>query len=364
MPPKQKGPPPKVDKVAVDKTFGMKNKKGGAAQKYVKQIQQAKDTAKTPEAKRKQAEKEAREKEKLAAEAAKREAAELFKPVQIQKVPFGVDPKTVLCQFFKKGACEKGKKCKFSHDLNVNSAKKSLYTDTRDVEKEEEEETKKKDDMADWDEEKLRNVVMSKHGNPKTTTDKVCKFFIQAVEDGKYGWFWTCPNGGDKCMYKHSLPPGFVLKTKEQRAAEKALMDKSPLNTLTLEDFLESERHKLSGTLTPVTPESFAKWKKERLDKRAAEEEAKKMKEATGRAMFETGGWQDEEDSDADSDDGNDGTWNLEALRRETELARQRREEERLGIANAGGAGDMVDIAAEPNGNVGDAGDPLMQRDE
>lgn len=140
-------------------------------------------------------------------------------------------------------------------------------------------------------------------------------------------------------------------------------MDKSPLNTLTLEDFLESERHKLSGTLTPVTPESFAKWKKERLDKRAAEEEAKKMKEATGRAMFETGGWQDDEDSDADSDDGAD-PWNLEALRRETELARQRREEERLGIANAGGAGDMVDIAAEPNGNVGDAGDPLMQRDE
>lgn len=58
-----------------------------------------------------------------------------------------------------------------------------------------------------------------------------------------------------------------MLKTKEQRAAEKALMDKSPLATLTLEDFLESERHKLSGTLTPVTPETFAKWKKERLGK-------------------------------------------------------------------------------------------------
>ena len=111
---------------------------------------------------------------------------------------------------------------------------------------------------------------MSKHGNPKTTTDKVCKYFISAVEEGKYGWFWTCPNGGDKCMYKHSLPPGFILKTKEQRAAEKALMDKSPLKTLTLEDFLESERHKLTGTLTPVTPESIAKWKKERLDKKAA----------------------------------------------------------------------------------------------
>lgn len=141
-------------------------------------------------------------------------------------------------------------------------------------------------------------------------------------------------------------------------------MDKSPLNTLTLEDFLESERHKLTGTLTPVTPETFAKWKKERLDKKAAEEEAKKMKEATGRAMFEKGDWE-ESDSEDDDDSGNPrDVWNLEALRRETELARQRREEERLGIANAGGAGDMVDIAAEPNGNVKDAGDPLMQRDE
>ena len=26
-----------------------------------------------------------------------------------------------------------------------------------------------------------------------------------------YGWFWSCPNG-DKCIYKHALPPGFVLK--------------------------------------------------------------------------------------------------------------------------------------------------------
>jgi len=121
----------------------------------------------------------------------------------------------------------------------------------------------------------------------------------------------------------------FVLKTKEQRAAEKALMDKSPLNTLTLEDFLESERHKLSGNLTPVTEDSFAKWKKERLDKKAAEEQAKQMKEATGRAMFEKGDWKG--DSDADSDDEDDeGTWNLESLRKETEAARARKEEERV----------------------------------
>ena len=110
-------------------------------------------------------------------------------------------------------------------------------------------------------------------------------------------------------------------------------MDKSPLATLTLEDFLESERHKLTGTLTPVTAESFAKWKKERMDKKAAEEQLKAMKEATGRALFEKGDWRDQED-DSDEDSDGDGSWNLEALRRETEAARQRKEEERLGIAN------------------------------
>lgn len=203
--------------------------------------------------------------------------------------------------------------------------KKNLYTDTREDEEEEEEKRKKEGGMEDWDEEKLRQVVLSKHGNPKTTTEKVCKFFIEAVENGKYGWFWICPNGGDKCMYKHSLPPGFVLKTKEQRAAEKALMDKSPLATLTLEDFLESERHKLTGTLTPVTSDTFAKWKKERLDKKAAEAQAQAMKEATGRALFEKGDWQDDSDEEGDEED------DLQRLRAATEAEREQKELERIG---------------------------------
>jgi hypothetical protein len=104
-------------------------------------------------------------------------------------------------------------------------------------------------------------------------------------------------------------------------------MDKSPLKTLTLEDFLESERHKLTGTLTPVTPESFAKWKKDRLDKKAAEEQARSAKENTGRAMFESGKWRgDDESEDEDDDD----VWNLQKLRQETEVIRSRKEEERL----------------------------------
>ncbi|EQK98616.1 hypothetical protein G6O67_005818 [Ophiocordyceps sinensis] len=337
------GKKPTAAKLVEDRTFGMKNKKGSAAQKHIAQMTSNLKSGGSAEEKRKAAEKAAREKEKKAAEDAKREAAALLnRPAQIQKVPFGVDPKTVVCIFYKKGDCEKGKKCKFSHDLSIErkTEKKDLYADTRKDEEEEKEE-KKQETSADWDEEQLRQVVLSKKGNQRSSTDKVCKFFISAIEDGKYGWFWVCPNGGDKCMYKHALPPGFVLKTKEQRAAEKALMDKSPLKTLTLEDFLESERHKLTGELTPVTPETFAKWKKERLNKKAAEEQARRAKENTGRALFESGKWRDEDESDADDDDD---VWNLEKLRNETEAVRVRKEEARLaaidGVEGSTGNGD------------------------
>ncbi|KUI58601.1 Translation machinery-associated protein 46 [Cytospora mali] len=339
MPPKKndKGAGGKVkataQKTVDDRTFGMKNKKGGAAQKQIQQLTSQMKAGGNAEQKKKEAEKAQREREKKAAEDAKREAEMLLnRPAQIQKVPFGVDPKTVLCIFHKKGNCEKGKKCKFSHDLEMDrkTEKKNVYQDTR----QEEEEKKKAETSADWDEDKLRSVVLSKKGNQRTSTDKVCKYFIQAIEEGKYGWFWICPNGGDKCMYKHALPPGFVLKTKEQRAAEKALMDKSPLKTLTLEEFLESERHKLTGKLTPVTPETFAEWKKQRLNKKAAEEQARKAKEATGRMLFESGNWRTEE-SDVESDDdepdeAEDSAWNLQKLRDETEALRIKKEEERL----------------------------------
>ena len=82
----------------------------------------------------KEKEKALREKAKLDEEKRKREEAALFKPVQAQKVPFGVDPKTVLCAFYKAGHCDKGNKCKFSHDLNVGRKveKRNLYEDARD----------------------------------------------------------------------------------------------------------------------------------------------------------------------------------------------------------------------------------------
>lgn len=63
---------------------------------------------------------------------------DLFKPIQVQqKVPFGVNPKTILCAFHKAGTCTKGDKCKFSHDINIErkATKRDLYTDNRDEEK-------------------------------------------------------------------------------------------------------------------------------------------------------------------------------------------------------------------------------------
>ena len=146
------------------------------------------------------------------------------------------------------------------------------------------------------------------------------------------------------------------MKTKEQRAAEKALMDKSPLKTLTLEDFLESERHKLTGTLTPVNPETFAKWKKERLEKKAAEEQARQAKEATGRAMFESGNWRLDVD-DSEGEDEDDGTFNLDKLREETERIRTKKEEDRLAALNgfpvpsASGSADVEPANASDEGD-------------
>ena len=44
---------------------------------------------------------------------------------------------------------------------------------------------------------------------------QICKHFIEAIENKKYGFFWECPNGGDKCFYRHRLPPGYVLKSQK-----------------------------------------------------------------------------------------------------------------------------------------------------
>ena len=88
-----------------------------------------------------------------------------------------------------------------------------------------------------------------------------------AVELRQYGWFWECPNGGDKCQYRHALPEGFVLKrVKKEEGAIK--VEEGP----TIEDELE-EKRKVLTTRTPVTFERLQAWlEKKKADKLAREE--------------------------------------------------------------------------------------------
>ncbi|EXB88482.1 Zinc finger CCCH domain-containing protein 11 [Morus notabilis] len=378
MPPKQQS---KVDlakkqKIVEDKTFGLKNKnKSKNVQKYVQNLKQSvqpkPDTTKI-NAKKKKEEEKAKEKE----------LNDLFKVAVSQpKVPVGVDPKSILCEFFKVGQCAKGFKCKFSHDLNVQrkGEKIDIYSDKRDQET-----------MEDWDQETLEKVVESKKteynpnkpteivcrraspempnflllspisnvfslltligqllsvhslrqrseysttrrkngkgrkysakplerykavafviklqnlicGSAKTrrsdlepfkksqereesVSQKVCKYFLEAVEKKQYGWFWVCPNGGKDCHYRHALPPGYVLKSQM-----KALLEEET-EKITIEEEIENQRAKVKTT-TPMTPDLFFQWKKKKIEERdaglaAQQAERAKNDRMSGRELF------------------------------------------------------------------------------
>jgi hypothetical protein len=95
-----------------------------------------------------------------------------------------IDYKATLCPYFKAGVCEKGKKCKYSHDMSVADIAASnidIYTDPR--------------------------VKIGKREDTLIT----CKYFVEAVEKDVYGFNWKCPNNGDDCHYMHRLPMGYVL---------------------------------------------------------------------------------------------------------------------------------------------------------
>jgi hypothetical protein len=257
-----------------------KNKSAKVKQEVARIQAQAAVTGKSRATVEKEKEQQMRAKEKLEEEKRKKEEALLLKPVQTQKVPFGVDPKTVLCAFYKAGHCEKGNKCKFSHDLNVERRveKKNLYEDSRE---------EKLNGMSYfwhvmgasptvlqilWTNGTKRNWPRSSSPRPETlgqrrmyvlhrlyapSSDQLSYRSCASISfrpsnlrseslvpsaprpfltcSSRFGWFWECPNG-EQCQYRHALPPGFVLKS-QRKAAEEAAKAK----VISLEEFLEVE---------------------------------------------------------------------------------------------------------------------------
>nr|SVE75351.1 EOG090X0C5B [Daphnia dolichocephala] len=266
----------KKEKIIEDKTFGLKNKKGGKNQKFIAQVQQQVKHGGSAAAKKLEDEKRLQKEKKEAELKAQKEMQDLFKPVQtVQKVEKGADPKSILCAFFKQGTCGKGDRCKFSHDLEIErkAEKRSLYCDVRDDDKE--------GTNEDWDEEKLKEVIAKKHAEAdmkKTKTDIICKHFLDAVEKNKYGWFWQCPSG-ETCIYRHALPPGFVLKKDKKKNEDKK-------EEISLEDLVEKERAALGPKQTKVTLETFLAWKKRKLRER---EESNTKENSRKQAAFKAG---------------------------------------------------------------------------
>ena len=256
-----------------DKTFGLKNKKGAKTQKFIQQVQ--KNTLGQHAADKKKEPSKKEEKLKKI-----EELNTLFKPVQpVQKVEAGVNPKSVLCAYYKQGTCSKGDKCKFSHDLSLarKAATRNYY----------EEEKKEEDRIEDWDDAKLQEVVEKKHGEndrkmPKT--DIICKFFLESLENSTYGWFWECPNGGEKCHYRHVLPAGYVLKKDAK---------KNKKEEISIEDLVERERAALGYDLPKITLSSFLAWKKKKIDEKrakdATENEKKKADLKAGKSVALSG---------------------------------------------------------------------------
>jgi hypothetical protein len=282
----------KIESIAKDKTFGMKNKnKSKVAQTLVKSIATGLEGGGGYEKLQAKIYEEKKRKKEM------QEEAKMMGDVFGKVVPKNSGDKKI-CAFFKAGLCNKGKKCKFSHDTDVNGQEENknvkienekidLYIDQRDIL------FGNKDVIENWNQEKLSEVVnynAMKYVNPKQT-DKACKHFLEAVEKKTYGWLWMCPNGHD-CIFSHCLPQGYVFKSDKKEEVKVETKDE-------LIEKIDDEREKLSTLkLTPITQELFFGWlekrkiqkdkeRKERIEEDLKELGIKSTNKPTGRELFE-----------------------------------------------------------------------------
>ena len=109
-----------------DKMFGLKNKATGkAAAEALAEGERALKSIPGEQLKA-EAKQRANQKRKEAEAKANKELNDLIrKGIKQPKVPDGVDPKTIVCEYLKKNVCEKGVGCIFSHDY-VHKADKNV----------------------------------------------------------------------------------------------------------------------------------------------------------------------------------------------------------------------------------------------
>ena len=153
---------------------------------------------------------------------------------------------------------------------------------------------------------------------------------------------------GDKCIYRHALPPGYVLKSQKNAEDEE--------EKITLEQYLETARHQLppSSELKPVTAESFAEWR-EAKQKVEAEASTKKglVKERaigiTGREFFQSGEYREDEEEEEDGED-----WDLSEFRKGLDQVMHEGETFQLGNGNPQVAEDKTEAteARQDDGRI------------
>ena len=139
---------------------------------------------------------------------------------------------------------------------------------------------------------------------------------------------------GDKCIYRHALPPGYVLKSQKNEEEEEKI---------TLEEYIETARNQLppSSELKPVTTESFAEW---HAAKKSAEAEAEARKKEiarergtiTGREFFLSGEYKEDEEDQEGED------WDLSQFRRALEETVEEGEYFQVGPGNPRVDGETV----------------------
>lgn len=307
MPPKKGSEPSKKTlekekKQAIeDKTFGLKNKsKSKRVQQYVESVQ--KQMAQKYQAQPKQSQSQAEQAAKQKEEQRKAQLlAQLRATLRQPPVPPGGNPKDYLCVFFANGICDKGDKCKYSHDLGAKAKPDAKVAAPEEAPPDEETKVTMISEamgslniyreMRDQILEYNARQAAHKQGKPyeevleryraqekakaatQNQSPKVCNYFMMACKRKEIGWGFKCPNEEKfgYCQYRHCLPEGFEFPDEKKAAAQQ---EDSDLDNELLEDEIERKRSLITSG-TPVTAESFQEWKRARAQRKQEEAAAK-----------------------------------------------------------------------------------------